>query len=138
MSHHAPHARCPRADADHCAALGVLAGPAAGDTAPINPSDPKTPVTVSADALPTAQINGVVWQQAIVGTTVYAAGEFTTARPSRRRPGTQTVPRSNLMAYDLQTGQIKSGFAPHLLHFRPRCLGCGLQQRTLNSRRQIR
>ena len=33
------------------------------DTSRTNPNDPKTPVTVSADALPTVQIDGVVWSQ---------------------------------------------------------------------------
>ena len=43
------------------------AAPAAADTAP---SDPSLPVTASADALPTVQINGVVWSQAVVGNNV--------------------------------------------------------------------
>ena len=38
----------------------LVATPAQADTAPPNPADP---VTVSADALPTAQINGVVWNE---------------------------------------------------------------------------
>ena len=43
----------------------------------------KADQTVSADALPTAQIgNGVVWDQAVVGNTVYVAGSFSTARPA--------------------------------------------------------
>ena len=93
-------------------AVGVLAEPAAGDTAPTNPSDPKTPVTVSADVLPTAQINGVVWQQAIVGNTVYAGGKFTQARPAGAAAGTNQTPRSNLLAYDLATGVLSTTFKP--------------------------
>ena len=60
-------------------ALGTLAsaGPATADTRP--PSG--TPATVSADPLPTWQINGVVWSQVVVGNTVYATGSFTKARP---------------------------------------------------------
>ena len=38
---------------------------------------------VTSDALPTVQIDGVVWDQAVVGDRVYAVGEFTHA-PSRR------------------------------------------------------
>ena len=37
---------------------------------------------VTADALPTVQINGVVWDQEIIGNTAYAVGEFTSARPA--------------------------------------------------------
>ena len=51
-----------------------------------------TPATVSADGLPTVQINGVVWQQALVGDTVYAGGEFSNARPAGAAAGVNTVP----------------------------------------------
>lgn len=87
---------------------------ATADTAPPNPNDPKTPVTVSADVLPTVQINGVVWNQTIIGNTVYAAGSFSTARPSGAAPNTQTVTRNNLLAYNLSTGALISSFAPNL------------------------
>ena len=50
---------------------GVAVTTTHADTAPANPADPATPVTVSADALPTVQIDGVVWSQAIIGNTVY-------------------------------------------------------------------
>ena len=56
----------------------VPLGAAAADTSP----PVGTPATVSADALPTWQINGVVWRQVIVGNTVYATGNFTQARPA--------------------------------------------------------
>ncbi|MHA7269823.1 PKD domain-containing protein [Arthrobacter sp. HLT1-20] len=90
------------------------AGAATADTAPPNPNDPKTPVTVSADVLPTVQINGVVWNQTIIGNTVYAAGSFSTARPSGAAPNTQTVTRNNLLAYNLSTGALITSFAPSL------------------------
>ena len=45
------------------------------------------PTTVSADALPTVQIDGVVWAQAVVGDTVYVGGSFTEARPAGRGRG---------------------------------------------------
>ena len=62
----------------------VLVGttPSYADSAPPNPSDPANPTTVSSDALPTVQINGVVWAQVIVGNTVYAGGSFSSARPA--------------------------------------------------------
>ena len=68
---------------------------------------------VTATPLPTAQINGVVWSQAVVGTTVYAGGNFTKARPAGAAAGTQEVARTYLMAYDLTTG-VMTGFAPVL------------------------
>lgn len=90
------------------------AGVASADTTPTNPDDPKTPVTVSADALPTVQVNGVVWQQAVIGNTVYAAGKFTHARPAGAAVGTNETPRSNLLAYNLDTGTLQTGFVANL------------------------
>ena len=64
------------------------------------------PATVTADALPTVQINGVVWAQAVVGNTVYVGGSFTSARPAGSPLGTNEVPRANFLAYDLTTGAL--------------------------------
>ncbi len=64
------------------------------------------PVTVSTDALPAPQINGVVWDQKIVGNTVYVAGNFTTARPAGSAPGVSEVARTYLLSYDLTTGAL--------------------------------
>lgn len=58
--------------------------------------------TVSADPLPAPSINGVVWDQAVVGNTVYAVGEFTTATT----PGGSPVARENALAYDITTGAL--------------------------------
>ncbi|MCU1573160.1 MAG: hypothetical protein JWO93_1242 [Micrococcaceae bacterium] len=94
-------------------ALGAAllnAPPVRADTNPIPPDDS---VTVTADALPTAQLNGVAWQQVVVGNTVYVAGKFTTARPAGAAAGTSTVTRNNILAYDLSTGVLTS-FAPNL------------------------
>ena len=55
--------------------------------------------------LPTVQINGVVWDQQIVGNTVYVGGEFTTARPAGAPAGTDEVARNNMLAYNLSTGR---------------------------------
>ena len=88
----------------------VLPTPAGADTAPAT----GVPAPDSADALPTVQIDGVVWSQAVVGTTVYAGGKFATARPAGAAPGTRTVARRNLLAYDLRTGALISSFAPQL------------------------
>ncbi len=82
------------------------------DSAPANPADPATSPTVSADGLPTVQIDGVVWSQAIVGNTVYVGGRFTNARPAGAAPGTNQTPRSNFLAYDLRTGELITTFAP--------------------------
>jgi PKD repeat protein len=83
--------------------------PAAADT---QPTEPGEPVTVAADSLPTVQVDGVVWDQQIVGNTVYVVGEFTTARPAGAAPGTSTVPRANMLAYDVRTGVLVGSFAP--------------------------
>ncbi|MHA3703891.1 fibronectin type III domain-containing protein [Jatrophihabitans sp. YIM 134969] len=87
----------------------LLSAPTArADVPPLQvPSDSM----VTADALPTAQIDGVAWAQAVQGNTVYVGGEFTTARPAGAAPRTQTVPRGNLMAYDLTTG-VMTAWAP--------------------------
>ena len=87
----------------------ATAGQAVADTAP--PAG--TPVTPSADGLPTTQIDGVAWQQAIVGDRVYVGGEFTTARPAGAAAGVSTVPRLNLLAYDITTGVLDAGWAPN-------------------------
>ncbi len=95
--------------------LGVVASPAQADGAVIGSSSTASvalPATVSADALPTAQINGVVWKQEVVGTTVYVAGNFTSARPAGAALGTSEVPRANMLAYDLTTGVLLPSFAP--------------------------
>ena len=86
---------------------------ARADSAPMAPSA-TDPVTVAADALPTVQINGVVWSQTVVGTTVYAAGSFTRARPAGAAPGVQETVRNNLLAFDIRTGELITSFAPDL------------------------
>src|SRR5438128_1708835 len=84
--------------------LGLLglAAPASSDTAPAQ----GVPPTVSAEALPTVQINGVVYAQVMIGNTVYATGGFTTARPAGAAPGVNEVTRNNLLAYDVTTGEL--------------------------------
>ncbi|BDV29518.1 PDK repeat-containing protein [Microbacterium terricola] len=71
------------------------------------------PETVSADSLPTVQIDsGVVWSQVIVGNTVYVAGQFSNARPAGAAPGTSLSARGNILAYNLTTGALIASFAP--------------------------
>ncbi|WP_421732521.1 alkaline phosphatase [Cellulomonas sp.] len=70
--------------------------------------------TVTADALPTVQIDGVAWAQIVVGTTVYVAGDFATARPAGAPVGQDTTTRANLLAYDITTGELIPGWAPSL------------------------
>ena len=88
--------------------------PAAADSWPADPNNPATPPTAAIDRLPTAQIDGVAWYQIVVGNTVYVAGKFTRARPAGSAPGANTVVRNNLLAYDLTTGALKSGFVANL------------------------
>jgi PKD repeat protein len=92
----------------------VAAPPSLADTAPVDPANPATPVTVSADALPTVQIDGIVWQQVIIGNVAYAVGQFNTARPAGAAPGTNTVARNNILAYDLTTGNLITSFTASL------------------------
>ena len=65
--------------ASSIAAVALGVGVAGADTAPVDPTEPET---VAADSLPTVQIDGVVWDQLVVGNTVYATGSFTSARPA--------------------------------------------------------
>ena len=67
---------------------------------------PTLPQTVGADVLTSPQINGVVWNVAVSGTTAYAVGSFTAARPSGSAPGVNEVTRNNAMAYNILTGAI--------------------------------
>lgn len=98
--------------------LGVLgtatAGSARADSAPLDPTAVSTPTTVSADPLPTVQMNGVAWAQVVVGNTVYVAGRFTSARPAGAAAGSQETPRGNLLAYDIRTGVLVNSWAPSL------------------------
>lgn len=83
------------------------ATPVRADTAP--PSG--TPATVSADALPTVQVNGMVWKEAIYGNTVYATGRFTQATPAGVKVGgAGSVDRLNLLAFDITTGRLIESF----------------------------
>lgn len=88
--------------------LGLAATPAQADTAPANPS---LPATVTADPLPTAQMNGVAWAQLVVGNTVFVGGNFSSARPAGAPAGTGETARGNFLAYELSTGALLP-FAP--------------------------
>jgi hypothetical protein len=69
---------------------------------------------VTADALPTAQVDGVVYKQVIAGNTVFAGGNFASARPAGvAKGGAGTVKRYGLMSYNIRTGKMTS-FAPKL------------------------
>lgn len=102
-----------------CAVLVVgsliaVAAPAGADTAPADPQNPATPVTVSSDPLPTVQHDGVAWQQTVIGDTVYVVGRFGQARPAGAAAGTQSTPRNNILAFRLSTGELIASFAPTL------------------------
>src|SRR3712207_6622973 len=90
------------------------AAPALADSAPVGGASAAGPTTVTADALPTVQIDGVAWSQAVVGNTVYVGGSFRSARPAGAPAGTQETPRSHLLAYDIRTGALITSFAPVL------------------------
>ena len=94
--------------------LGLLVAPVAPAGAAPAPIVPVPAGTVTADALPTVQVDGVVWSQVVVGNTVYAGGSFLKARPAGAPPGTDETPRTHLLAYDLTTGELRPGFATTL------------------------
>lgn len=98
-------------------ATGLLIGGASPAAAAENgpaPIEQRNSQTVTADPLPTVQIDsGIVWTQEVVGNTVFAGGSFTNARPAGAAPGTNLIPRSNILAYNLTTGVITS-FAPQI------------------------
>ena len=89
----------------------VTASAAHADTAPV-PPEPTT--TVSADVLPTVQINGIAWAQLVVGNRVYVTGSFSQARPAGAASGTNQTARSNIIAYNLSTGAMLPSWAPAL------------------------
>ena len=87
----------------------LTATPAAAAPAPIQQPPAST---VTADRLPTVQMDGVAWSQVVVGNTVYVGGQFNNARPAGAAPGTSLTPRANLMAYDITTGNLIGSWAP--------------------------
>lgn len=86
--------------------IPVLSATEAAATPP--PQQPRTAGVATADALPTTQINGVAWSQAVLNNTVYVGGRFTNARPAGSAAGVNTSPRNNLMSYDITTGAMTS------------------------------
>jgi PKD repeat protein len=77
----------------------------AGISLPVHADAPALPASVTADGLPTWQINGVVWSQTVIGNTVYVTGSFTKARP----PGVPVggageIDALNIFAFDITTG----------------------------------
>lgn len=66
------------------------------------------------DGLPTAQHDGVAWNQLVLGNTVYVVGRFNNARPAGSPLGQNQTTRNNMLAYDLTTGVLKAAFNPNL------------------------
>jgi large repetitive protein len=98
------------------ASIAVVALPAQSQAAPAVATEAAVaeapPPTVTADPLPSWQINGVVWSQAIVGDTVYVTGSFTRARPPGvGAGGAGEVVANNIFAYRLSTGARVTTFA---------------------------
>ena len=91
--------------------VGVVSSPVEADTSPPEGQ----PATVSADGLPTWQINGVVWSQVTVGNVVYATGSFTKARPPGTSVGSsQEIAAKNIFAFDIRTGNRVPAFSHSL------------------------
>ena len=68
--------------------------------------------TATADALPTVQIDGVAWSQVVVGNIVFVGGSFANARPAGAAVGANQTPRTDMLAYDITTGNLITSFAP--------------------------
>lgn len=92
-------------------AVPTIASAAEGD---VLAAAAAAPPTVSADALPTVQIdNGVIWSSEIVGDIAYVGGEFSNARPAGAAKGTSLMARGNILAFNIKTG-VATSFAPML------------------------
>lgn len=91
--------------------LALVAPAAPSAQAAVPPVSPRTASVVTADALATAQMNGVIWTQKVVGDRIFAGGEFTSARPPGAAPGTGERTRWNLISVSLSTGALNN-FAP--------------------------
>ena len=84
-------------------ALGALVAPT---VAPPAAAAPGQVALASPQPLPTAQMDGIVLDQAVVGNTVYVVGEFKNARPAGAAAGENESPRYNAMAFDITTGAL--------------------------------
>jgi hypothetical protein len=91
----------------------------------------RSTAVVTADGLPTVQIDGVVWTQVMIGNVVYAGGEFTSARPAGAAAGQQQVARTNLLAYDITTGKLITSFAPKAFNSSVLALAVSSDSKTL-------
>ena len=91
---------------------GDNSGAAGRDSDPTGQSSQEPPYTAA--PLPTAQIDGVAWGQLVVGDVVYVVGDFQAARPAGAPKGQQEVPRSNILAYDIHSGELIEDFTPTL------------------------
>lgn len=85
------------------AASGVIA--LGAPQAAAQPQLPSDPPTVTAQALPTWQVNGVVWSTVVVGNTAYVTGDFSKARPPGAAVNSPlSVDAKNIFAFDVTTG----------------------------------
>lgn len=110
--------------------LAALVSPALAEAGTVSIRQ-RSVQTVTADALPTVQINGVVWTQVIIGNVVYAGGEFTSARPAGAAGGTQQIARKNLLAYDITTGKLITTFVPGAFNGAVKALAVSADKKTL-------
>lgn len=92
----------------------VIAGAVLTPAAALADADPVPPTstTFAGDALPTVQVDGVVYAQEVVGNTVYVGGSFSSARPAGSPAGSNETARANLLAYNLQTGALIGSWNP--------------------------
>lgn len=113
--------------------VGQISAPDAAQALPttVPPVLSRSSKVVTADALPTVQIDGVVWTQAMIGNTVYAGGEFTSARPAGAAAGESTTPRQNLLAYSIVSGKLNTTFAPPALNGQVKAIAVSPDHKTV-------
>ncbi|MGP5680072.1 PKD domain-containing protein [Glutamicibacter arilaitensis] len=102
-----PVRRFTRVLASVATAVLVIAGLSAIPATAAGEEEIELPETVSANHLPTPQLNGVAWDLRVRGNVAYVVGSFTRVRPSGANPGgAGEVVRNNAMAFNITSGQI--------------------------------
>lgn len=83
--------------------------------ADVPPTIARADGSVTADSLPTVQLDdGVAWTSVVRGNVAYVGGSFSAARPAGSAKGQNLTARGNLLAFDVTSGELITSFAPNL------------------------